>query len=251
MPKRISRSPMPRGSGPAGTWRGAVAAFAAVARRRTRDRSRSTGSVRRSIVRDRPAAGPRMQSSRPAVTVARPSVTLRSNTCVRSERSASFAEASRITTANLSTTAWMRGRAMSRQARAEPITGPTRIARSRTMSVLSPAAGAACDTEQHGADQQQDPVGGHGKLRENEIDRKSVLRHCLLPPSGCLAGALWRGRIRLLAPLHELIEQLRCPARTLPDCARPASPRPRFPWSSLSAGWSAQLPSRRTGTARS
>ena len=52
----------------------------------------------------------RPQSIRPDVTAVRPSVTLRSNTCVRSERSASFDEASRITSENLSTMAWMRGR---------------------------------------------------------------------------------------------------------------------------------------------
>src|SRR5438132_9929461 len=80
-----------------------------------------------------------MQSILPEVTAARPSVTVRSNVWVRSERSASFDEASRITCENLSTMDWMRGRAMSRQACAEPITGPTRPARSRTI-VMSPAA---------------------------------------------------------------------------------------------------------------
>src|SRR6185369_9642582 len=80
-----------------------------------------------------------MQSILPALTAARPSATVRSNVWVRSERSASFDEASRITCENLSTMDWMRGRGMSRQACAEPITGPTRLARSRTI-VMSPAA---------------------------------------------------------------------------------------------------------------
>src|SRR5260221_8138090 len=38
---------------------------------------------------------------------------------------------------------WIRGRAMSRQADAEPIIGPTRPARSRTTSILSPATAPA------------------------------------------------------------------------------------------------------------
>jgi hypothetical protein len=51
--------------------------------------------------------------------------------------------ASRITAANFSITDWIRGRVMSGQASAEPITGPTRPARSRTSSILSPGAASA------------------------------------------------------------------------------------------------------------
>jgi hypothetical protein len=51
--------------------------------------------------------------------------------------------ASRISAANFSITDWIRGRVMSGQASAEPITGPTRPARSRTSSILSPGAASA------------------------------------------------------------------------------------------------------------
>jgi hypothetical protein len=51
--------------------------------------------------------------------------------------------ASRITAANFSITNWIRGRVMSGQASAEPITGPARPARSRTSSILSPGAASA------------------------------------------------------------------------------------------------------------
>src|SRR5216684_7054802 len=83
-----------------------------------------------------------LQSIRPDVTAARPSAILRSSSCVRSARSASLAENWVMTAVNLSTMTWIRGRAMSRQANAEPTIGPTRPARSRTTSFLSP--GAAC-----------------------------------------------------------------------------------------------------------
>src|SRR6185436_9027508 len=66
---------------------------------------------------------------------------------------------------------------------------------------------AACDAEDHGPDQQNDPVRGHGKLLENK-SAVSRLSGIVSPPSGLWGGALWRGRIRLLAPLHELLEQL-------------------------------------------
>ena len=53
---------------------------------------------------------------------------------------ASLGAVSRITATNLSTTVWMRGRAMSVHASAEPMMGPTRPARSRTTSMLAGAA---------------------------------------------------------------------------------------------------------------
>jgi hypothetical protein len=48
-------------------------------------------------------------------------------------------EASRITAWNLSAIDWTLGRAMSAHADAEPMIGPTRPARSRTIFALSPA----------------------------------------------------------------------------------------------------------------
>jgi len=100
MPKRISLSVIPRGNGPAVTGAIEVAA-AALDGPMTLDRlgpatDRSRSASWRSAT---------LQSIRPAVTAALPSLTLRSRTWLRSERSASFAEASRITTANFSTTA--------------------------------------------------------------------------------------------------------------------------------------------------
>jgi hypothetical protein len=148
-----------------------------------------------------------MQSILPEVTAARPSATVRSKVWVRSERSASFDEASRITCENLSTMDWMRGRPMSRQACAEPITGPTRLARSRTIVNVAGGLCAACDTEQHGPNQQDVAVRGHGKLLENKIT-VSRFSGIVSPPTGLWGSALWRSRIRLLAPLHELFEQL-------------------------------------------
>ena len=143
MPKRISFSLMPRGSGPVGTAGqavGAVAAFAAVAAA-AGDGPMTLDRLGPEIERSRSASwrSARMQSILPEVTAARPSATVRSNVWVRSERSASFDEASRITWENLSTMVWMRGRAMSRQACAEPITGPTRLARSRTIAMSAAA----------------------------------------------------------------------------------------------------------------
>jgi hypothetical protein len=84
-----------------------------------------------------------LQSVLPDVTALRPSATLRSNSCARSERWASLEAASRINAANFSITDWIRGRVTSGQASAEPITGPTRPARSRTNSILSPGAASA------------------------------------------------------------------------------------------------------------
>ena len=84
-----------------------------------------------------------LHSVLPDVTAPRPSATLRSNNCARSDRCASLDAASRITAANFSMTDWMRGRATSGQASAEPIIGPTRPARSRTRSILSPGAASA------------------------------------------------------------------------------------------------------------
>ena len=52
-----------------------------------------------------------LQSVLPDVTALRPSATLRSNICARSERWASLDAASRITAANFSITDWIRGRA--------------------------------------------------------------------------------------------------------------------------------------------
>src|SRR6266545_4597938 len=148
-----------------------------------------------------------MQSILPEVTAARPSATLRSNVWVRSERSASFDAASRITCENLSTMVWMRGRAMSRQACAEPITGPTRPARSRTI-VMSPAACALPAMPKSMAPTSKMIRCG---VMANFLENKSAVSRfsgMVSPPSGLWGGALWRGRIRLLAPLHELLEQL-------------------------------------------
>ena len=143
MPKRISLSDTPRtgltgfpkltAGGGAAAKAGAVGAAAAGAGADgVSDCSRSAS--RRSAA---------LQSSRPVVTRLRPSATLRSNNCARSERWASLAAASRITAANFSITDWIRGRVTSGQASAEPITGPTRPARSRTSSILSPGAASA------------------------------------------------------------------------------------------------------------
>src|SRR6185295_6016083 len=145
-----------------------------------------------------------MQSILPEVTAARPSATVRSNVWLRSERSASFDEASRITCENLSTMDWMRGRAMSRQACAEPITGPTRLARSRTI-VMSPAACALPAMPKSTA-----PTSKRMRCEVMADSLSAVNRFSgiVSPPSGLWVGTLWRGRIRLLAPLHELLEQL-------------------------------------------
>src|SRR5438045_2338008 len=62
---------------------------------------------------------------------------------------------------------------------------------------------AACDTEQHGSNQQDVAVRGHGKLLENKIT-VSRFSGIVSPPTGLWGSALWRSRIRLLAPLHEL-----------------------------------------------
>src|SRR5437879_4142344 len=148
-----------------------------------------------------------MQSILPEATAARPSVTVRSNVWVRSERSASFDEASRITCENLSVMVWLRGRGLSRQACAEPITGPTRPARSRTI-MMSPAAWAL-------------PAMPKSMAPTSKVIRCEVMANSVRtspPQVGSQAlsalrldlwvGALWRCRIRLLAPLHELLEQL-------------------------------------------
>ena len=84
-----------------------------------------------------------LQSDRPDEMAARPSATLRSSTWVRSTRMASLGAVSRITATNLSTTVWMRGRAMSVHASAEPMIGPTRPARSRTTSTGAALAALA------------------------------------------------------------------------------------------------------------
>src|SRR5882724_3682926 len=93
---------------------------------------------------------------------------------------------------------------MSRQASAEPITGPTRTARSRTMSVLSPAPAEAVPDSTAATNSHI--------LREVISDSvRSARAGSLafwLPPSGYLVDALWRCRSRLLSPLHELLEQL-------------------------------------------
>src|SRR5258708_37614097 len=95
---------------------------------------------------------------------------------------------------------------MSRQASAEPITGPTRPARSRRMSVLSPAlAEAVLDST---------AASSSHILRTVMADsvRTGSARFgsqaFWLPPSGYLVDVLWRCRSRFLSPLHELLEQL-------------------------------------------
>ena len=144
MPNRISLSEMPRtaltgfpkltaGAG-AAAKAGAAGAAAAGAGADDGPSDCSRSASRRSAS---------LQSVLPDVTAPRPSATLRSNSCARSERWASLEAASRITAANFSITSWIRGRVMSGQASAEPITGPTRPARSRTSSILSPGAASA------------------------------------------------------------------------------------------------------------
>src|SRR6185369_16327933 len=69
---------------------------------------------------------------------------------------------------------------------------------------------AACEAEEQGSDQQGDPVRGHGKLLENK-SAASRFSGILSPPPEFelwVGALLWRGRIRLLLPLHELLEQL-------------------------------------------
>src|SRR5215218_4975284 len=148
-----------------------------------------------------------MQSILPEDTAARPSATVRSNVWARSERSASFDEASRITWENLSTIDWMRGRPMSRQACAEPITGPTRLARSRTIA-MSPAAWALPampnSTAPTSKEIRCEVMSNSLRASPRQVGSQALSG----PPSGLWVGALGRGRLRLLAPLHELLEQL-------------------------------------------
>src|SRR3984893_6975838 len=144
IPNRISRSDTPRTGGTATAATGALGAVAAEV---AKDGAIAAAKLGPGPAIDRSRSpswrSATLQSILPDVTAPRPSATLRSSNCVRSERSASLDEASVITAVNLSTMTWMRGRAMSRQADAEPTIGPTRPARSRTTSVLSPAAAPA------------------------------------------------------------------------------------------------------------
>ena len=159
---------------------------------------------------DRPATVPAIDCSRsaswrsaslqsicPVVTALRPSATLRSSSRVRSSRSASLDEASLITAANLSTMAWIRGRAMSRQASADPMIGPTRPARSRTTSVLSPGAALAALASRalrwHAPSNEgssQTPHQGHVSTRESGIVASLLLFDLLL----CTIALLRFGR---------------------------------------------------------
>ena len=103
IPNRISRSVTPRTAEPVGT--AAVGAVAAAADKDGEITAGKVGAGGRAIDRSRSASWRSAipQSIRPDVTVLRPFATLRSSTCVRSERSASLVEASAITAVNLST----------------------------------------------------------------------------------------------------------------------------------------------------
>ena len=101
-----------------------------------------------------------MQSILPVETALRPSATLRSNCCARSERWASLLAASRITAANFSITDWTRGRVTSGQASAEPITGPTRPARSRTKLYLV-SGSRLRGRDEKGTNEKRSPTQGY------------------------------------------------------------------------------------------
>ena len=142
----------------------------------------------------------------PSDMAARPSATLRSSTRVRSARMASLGAVSRITATNLSTTVWMRGRAMSVHASAEPMIGPTRPARSRTTSTL---AGAAVGGARHQRAKQNRPCSATVQscaARPRISEPYRVFRRT----SSILQGIIVEVPVRrgLLLPLHELVQQL-------------------------------------------
>src|SRR4051794_3780499 len=99
----------------------------------------------------------------------------------------------------------MRGRAMSRQASAEPITGPTRIARSRTMSLLpaAPAADVPDSTVASSRHILRAVMASSVRAGSGRVGSQAFW----FPPSG-FRLALWRLRCGFLLPLHELVEQL-------------------------------------------
>src|SRR5258705_954645 len=83
----------------------------------------------------------------------------------------------------------MRGRAMSRQASAEPTTGPTRPARSRTTSVLSPAAAlAALASNAPNTTIQRRVIAGSARPRSNWASSFSLWF------VDCVTKVLWLAR---------------------------------------------------------
>ena len=179
MPNRISRSVTPWTCGPT-TGTAAVGKVPVVA---AESGAMAGGKAGRTIERSRSASwrSADLQSICPDVTVARPSATVRSSSCTRSDRSASLDEAAVITVANLLMMTWIRGRAMSWQANAEPMTGPTRPATSRTTSVLSLADA---------------PVAPASK----PLNRKTVQRVVMKPPLGKVLASI--SHRRFLSKTH-------------------------------------------------
>ena len=178
-------------AGPDGTGAGEVAA-AAEAGPITPDNAGPAAVLGAAIECSRSASwrSASRQSVFPDVTALRPSATLRLSSCVRSSRSASLDAVSLMTAANLSTMAWMRGRAMSVQASAEPTTGPTRPARSRTTSVL-PAWTAglrrAGGAREQGAEQGARPT----RVDEPHQGRyRPLTRHFRIPPCLIVVAAI-------------------------------------------------------------
>src|SRR3954451_9471704 len=119
---------------------------------------------------------------------------------------------------------------MSRQARAEPITGPTRTARSRTISVLSPAAAADVPDSMAASNSHILREVMASSVRTGSA-RAGSQAFCFLRLDIWLA-ALRRCRGRFLSPLHELLENVAGlgPRRriALLSCGQPAAnPRER------------------------